>query len=196
MNIQQKKLKDLKDSEYNPRKISEEVLKKLEDSMTKFGYVEPIIWNKRSGNVVGGHQRLKILRKQMKEDDKIDCVVVDLDKYQEKALNIALNKVVGEWDETRLGELLVDIKENSVKMLMLPGFNDEELDMYFKIASSAAQETEGRDKVITVEPPNAPPLKERLSIYCENEKDYKAIKKALGDMTDQEKVKKLLEVIK
>jgi len=56
--------------------------------------VEPIVWNKRTGNIVGGHQRLKVLLDMgMRE---VDCVVVDLDEAKEKALNLALNKIQGE----------------------------------------------------------------------------------------------------
>ena len=64
--------------------------------MSEFGYVEPIIWNKRTGNIVGGHQRYKILKDLNYEE--AECVVVDLDDAHEKALNVALNKISGEFD--------------------------------------------------------------------------------------------------
>jgi len=57
--------------------------------------VEPVIWNQKTGNVVGGHQRLKVLLDLGQTE--IDCVVVDLDPQREKALNLALNKIQGEW---------------------------------------------------------------------------------------------------
>ena len=57
--------------------------------MERFGAVQPIIWNERSGYVVGGHQRLKVLRR--KKVQEVAVVVVDLDETEEKALNLALN---------------------------------------------------------------------------------------------------------
>ena len=64
--------------------------------------MEPIIWNKTTGNVVGGHQRLKVLTALGYKE--IDCVVVDLDEQREKALNVALNKISGEFDIPLLTE--------------------------------------------------------------------------------------------
>ena len=61
MIIEKRKLSELKPSTYNPRQISPEQLKALEDSMEKFGYIDPLVWNKRTGNLVSGHQRLKVL---------------------------------------------------------------------------------------------------------------------------------------
>jgi len=70
MELKKKKVKDLKPAGYNPRiniKENKSLYKKLESSIDKFGLVEPIIWNKKTGHVVGGHQRLQILK-----DKKID----------------------------------------------------------------------------------------------------------------------------
>src|SRR6516162_7486069 len=80
---------DLKPSPYNPRRIDDASLHALGESIERFGLVEPIIWNKRSGRVVGGHQRLRVLREANVSD--VDVVQVDLDDNDEKALNIALN---------------------------------------------------------------------------------------------------------
>lgn len=90
----------LKAAEYNPRralKPGDAEYEKLKRSITEFGYVEPVIWNKQTGNVVGGHQRLTVMRDL--GITEIDCVVVDLDPMREKALNVALNKIQGEWDK-------------------------------------------------------------------------------------------------
>jgi ParB-like chromosome segregation protein Spo0J len=69
---------------------------KLLRSVEEFGYVEPIIWNERTGNIVGGHQRFKVLMQLGYTE--VQCVVLDIDDAREKALNIALNKIVGEFD--------------------------------------------------------------------------------------------------
>lgn len=89
MNIQTKKLSDLKPAAYNPRVITKRALAGLTASLDRFGNVQPIVWNKRSGNVVGGHQRLKVLQAQ--GIDEVEVVVVDLDEIDERALNISLN---------------------------------------------------------------------------------------------------------
>jgi len=83
------KLADLKPAKYNPRRIDDAAMAGLEQSMTRFGVVEPIIFNAKSGVVVGGHQRLKVLRSQ--KVTETDVVVVELDEIEEKALNVALN---------------------------------------------------------------------------------------------------------
>lgn len=110
MQIEKIEVGKLKAAEYNPRKDlkpGDAEYEKLKRSIKEFGYVEPVIWNKRTGNVVGGHQRLKVLKDLGHTD--VDCVVVDLDEQKEKALNIALNKISGEWDNDLLTALLKDL---------------------------------------------------------------------------------------
>ncbi len=74
---------------FNPRTISPESLAGLGESVKRFGLVQPVIWNRRSGHVVGGHQRVKALLAQGVAET--DVVVVDLPEAEEKALNLALN---------------------------------------------------------------------------------------------------------
>lgn len=95
----------LKPSPYNPRTISRSAMKGLETSVGRWGLVQPVVWNRRSGHVVGGHQRLKVLEKQGATETQV--VVVDLDDVDEKALNIALNNplISGEFTEGTLGLL-------------------------------------------------------------------------------------------
>lgn len=124
-------ISELKQSEYNPRKDlrpGDAEYEKLKNSIKNFGYVEPVIWNKRSGNIVGGHQRAKILRDLGYEE--ITCIVVDLDDLQEKALNVALNKIVGEWDIPLLTDLLKELDESDMDVF-LTGFDAEELSEMF-----------------------------------------------------------------
>jgi hypothetical protein len=82
-------LADLTPASYNPRKISVEAYQGLGKSIDKFGLLIPIVWNKRSGNIVGGHQRFRFLME--KGETETDVVVVDLDDNEEVALNITLN---------------------------------------------------------------------------------------------------------
>ena len=109
MNIEKISVEKLLPAKYNPRKDlqpGDPEFEKLKRSITEFGYVEPIIWNKRTGVVIGGHQRLKVLVDMGQTE--IDCVVIDLDLRREKALNIALNKIQGDWDEEKLASLMAE----------------------------------------------------------------------------------------
>ena len=131
MEIQKLPLEKLNPAKYNPRKDlkpGDPEYEKLKKSMETFGYVEPIIWNKRSGQIVGGHQRLKILQHQ--GETEIECVVVDLDEQQEKALNITLNKVTGAWDLPKLADLISEL-DNGIFDITLTGFDAAEIEHLF-----------------------------------------------------------------
>lgn len=127
MEIIKKQVSELKDAPYNPRinvKDNPEFYKKLKHSIDKWGIVEPIIWNKRTGNVVGGNQRLAILQDNNVQETEV--VVVDLPDNDEKALNIALNKITGDWDMPKLNDLLIGLKEADYNIADT-GFDDKEL---------------------------------------------------------------------
>lgn len=96
MIIENKKISDLKPAPYNPRKSNKNQEKKLQESLTKFGVVEPIIFNKQTGYIVGGHFRVRELKKLGYKE--VECVIVDLSEEDEKELNIRLNANTGEWD--------------------------------------------------------------------------------------------------
>lgn len=126
MEIRTLKAAEIKAAEYNPRRDlqpEDAEYEKLRRSIEEFGYIEPIIWNERSGNVVGGHQRLKVLLEKGVED--IEAVVVDLDDKDEKILNVLLNKVKGRWDIGKLADLLQQLEEAGA--MELTGFEDWEL---------------------------------------------------------------------
>lgn len=134
MQIIKKKISQLKPSPYNPRKdLKPGDLKyeKLKKSILEFTCVEPIVWNKRSGNVVGGHQRLKIL-KELKHKE-IEVSVVDLPNDKEKALNIVLNNpnAQGEYDLPVLEEILNELNNDTFD-IELTGFNIDEIEDLLK----------------------------------------------------------------
>jgi len=107
MKIEKKSIRDLTLADYNPRKDlqpGDPEYEKLKKSILEFDYVEPIIWNQRTGRVVGGHQQLKILQELGRTE--VEVSVVDLPEDKEKALNLALNKISGDWDLPRLKDLL------------------------------------------------------------------------------------------
>jgi len=127
MRIEKIDILKLNPAKYNPRKDlkpGDPEYEKLKQSIKKFGVVEPIVWNKRSGNIVGGHQRYKILKNM--GITKIECVVVDLDELHEKALNVALNKISGEFDIPVLTDLLKDLDSYDFDV-SLTGFDEDEI---------------------------------------------------------------------
>jgi DNA modification methylase len=132
MKIEKIKIEKLNPAEYNPRKDlkpGDPEYEKLKNSILTFGYVEPVLWNKRTGNIIGGHQRYKVLVELGEKE--IDCVVVDMDSENEKALNIALNKVSGDWDKDKLMLLIEDLQGVDFDV-SLTGFDSAELDDLFK----------------------------------------------------------------
>ena len=132
MNFEKKKVIELLPAAYNPRKDlkpGDLEYEKLKRSIEQFGYVEPVIWNKATGRVVGGHQRLKVLMDM--GITEIDCVVVDMDEAKEKALNVALNKISGDWDKDKLTLLIADLQGADFDV-SLTGFDPAEIDDLFK----------------------------------------------------------------
>ena len=125
MKIEIKKLTELKPAPYNPRQSNAEQEKQLKSSLEKFGVVEPIIFNKQTGYIVGGHFRIRELKKLGYKE--IECVIVDLNEADEKELNIRLNANTGSWDWDELAnnwdsELLSDWG------LEIPGFEPKILE--------------------------------------------------------------------
>jgi ParB-like chromosome segregation protein Spo0J len=102
---------EIKNAPYNPRQISDYSRKKLRDSLGKMGLVQPICWNKRTGHIVGGHQRVAALDDlERTMDYSMSVAVVDVDLKTEKELNVFLNNAnaQGDWDLEKLNTLLKD----------------------------------------------------------------------------------------
>ena len=121
LKIRRMKLADLEPASYNPRQISDAALAGLTASVKRFGCVEPIVWNRQTGRVVGGHQRIKAL--WASDVAECDVVEVDLSEAEEKALNVTLNSphIAGEWT----GDAIFLLEELSTS---LPEFGDLRLD--------------------------------------------------------------------
>lgn len=143
MEIEHIKITDLKPAEYNPRRISDEDYQKLKNSISTFGLVDPIIVNLKTMHIVGGHQRYDVLLDEHMLDNDflaelpmirlgdVGFVFTDTnlsieDDDHEKALNLALNKISGEWDKDKLAEVLEDLEDSDLD-LELTGFEEYEL---------------------------------------------------------------------
>jgi len=128
MEILKVKVTEINPAAYNPRKElrpGDPEYETLKASIESFGYVDPVVWNRRTRNLVGGHQRFKILLAQGAQE--IEASVVDLDLPREKMLNLALNNIGNEWDNDKLGQLLQELQQMPELDLGLTGFNSTEI---------------------------------------------------------------------
>lgn len=174
------KLDDLNPAGYNPRKTlapGDVEYEQIKQSILSFGMVEPIVWNRQTGNVVGGHQRLTVLRDLGQET--VEVSVIDVTEAQEKALNIALNKISGEWDDDRLSVLLDELAADADEMLLsLTGFTEEELDEMLDLGDGGVPPSPEQDE------DDDPPSREAnfhyqeqfgVIVLCEDEEDQKSV---------------------
>ena len=128
-------------ADYNPRKDlkpGDPEYEKLKRSLSEFGYVEPVIWNKTTGHVAGGHQRLKVLIDTGVTE--VECVVVEMSEEKEKALNVALNKISGEWDKEKLSLLISDLQLADFDV-SLTGFDAAEIDTLLNNGMDAEEDS-------------------------------------------------------
>lgn len=136
-------IQDLKPAEYNPRIMPPSEQLKLKTGLETFGLVDPIIIDLTDENtVIGGHQRLEVLREINPEQELTLIPLGDIgliiretdlkikDKNDQKALNLALNKIQGDWDYKKLDDLLLELSEDYYQ-IELTGFGDEDLELEF-----------------------------------------------------------------
>lgn len=145
MDIQKIDISLIKPATYNPRKNlkpSDPEYQKIKRSIETFGYIDPVIVNSDM-TCIGGHQRLKVLKDLGYA--KIDCVVVDVDKDKERALNVALNKISGEWDMDALKEVLGELNESNQ---LLTGFDIGELKELFAMQAEPEEDNFDVDTAI------------------------------------------------
>ena len=125
MQTEKVNMESLVSPEYNPRTITSEEMEKLKNSINEFGYVDPIIVNRVNNHIVGGNQRFLAL-KELGYDEVDVIFIVEEDINREKALNIALNKISGDWDEEKLEHIFQDLEFNGFD-LTFTGFDNVEL---------------------------------------------------------------------
>ncbi len=134
----------LKPAEYNPRKElkpGDKEYQKIKDSIEEFGFADPLVVN-ADMTIIGGHQRLTVAMDLGYTE--VPCAVVDVDKVREKALNIALNKITGAWDESMLADLLQDIQDSDFD-LGKTGFEPPEIETLFNKVHSKDVKEDGFD---------------------------------------------------
>lgn len=141
LEIRKMPLRELHPADYNPRvdlQPGDPEYEKLKRSVLTYGCVQLIVWNERTRNVVGGHQTIKVLQDLGLEETEVS--VVDLDENSEKALNVALNKISGDWDEDKLTELIRELAEADGFDAALTGFDEEEIEELLREAEETFQD--------------------------------------------------------
>lgn len=168
-------------ADYNPRTISEHQAEALKRSLDRWGFVEPIVANKRTGHIVGGHQRLDgALALAL---PSVPVHWIDVDESSEKALNIALNKISGDWDEDLLGKLLADLERDGQDLEDL-GFDADELQ---EIIDAATPEPELSGDLDAIPEPPAEPITQPGDLWQLGEHRL-----LCGDSTNAEDVARLM----
>ena len=122
----------IKNAPYNPRIMDPKAKKRLKKNIAKHGLVAALTWNKRTGNLVGGHQRLEQLDALEKNKDyELTVCVVDVDEKEEAALNVQLNNpsMQGEWDLDKLANMA---EEFDLDMSEDLGFTESDIDFMFE----------------------------------------------------------------
>ena len=121
---------NIQNAEYNPRIIDKGAKKRLKQGLRKHGLVQPIVWNRRTGNVVGGHQRLQQLDElERRRDYSLTVAVIDVDEREEAEINVQLNNpsMQGDWDFDKLAAMAGEFDFTFEDM----GFSDLDVDLMF-----------------------------------------------------------------
>ncbi len=191
MEIIKVNIADLRIAEYNPREIAKREFESLKKSIAEFGFVEPIVVNRhlcdacgdRNNVIIGGHQR--VAAATALAITEVPAVLVDVHINQEKKLNLALNRIHGEWDETKLATLIQELYARPQIDLGATGFTAAEIDKYLDRADAAEDDFDA-DK--EYEKSLIAPLTQVGEVI--NLGPHRLI---CGDSTDPEVYKKLLQ---
>ena len=116
------KIEKLKLAEYNPRTISEKELTNLKKSLDKFGFIQPVVINK-DFTVISGHQRIRAWKEMGNKE--VPTIQLSITKNEEKALNLAMNRISGEWDVEKLYGVMNDLRITTE--LEFTGFDEKEV---------------------------------------------------------------------
>lgn len=184
---------DVAGAPYNPRrnlKPGDPEFRALTKSLNTFGVVEPLVWNQQTGHLVGGHQRLAVLKHQGATE--VDVSVVDLSLEQEKALNLALNKIQGGWDDQKLAALLDELLKGDQSLFEASGFEfDEANDL---IADVLGDSTVADANAQPPEPvPGVDPVTKPGDLIFLGAGASTAHRLLCGDCTDEEAICRLMD---
>lgn len=196
MKIQRVPIDHINPAPYNPRKDlkpGDPEYERLARSIDEFGCVEPLVWNQRTENLVGGHQRYKILL--ARGVDEVEVSVVDLKPQREKALNLALNKISGDWDEQKLAELLDELTRIPDFDIEVTGFDlPEATSLIAEILEPESDHDEDFDVDAALDRsrPAVTQPGELIELGLHHEKSWLRHRLLCGDCTNPEQVRLLM----
>jgi ParB-like chromosome segregation protein Spo0J len=174
MNIEILPIEDIKEYEKNVKQHPADQIAKIAKSIKEFGFNIPILVDKEN-TIIAGHGRL--LAAKSLEMKKIPVIRMEhLTEDQVRAFRIADNKVAeSPWEMDFLKDELIALRDSDID-LFSTGFTEEEIqEIVVQNEINKIEDAPSERKVITVEPPDAPPLKERASFYCKTKEEYDAI---------------------
>jgi len=179
MIIQKIRVSEINPAKYNPRKDlkpGDPEYEKLKKSIQEFGLVEPLVMNRRGNVLISGHQRLKILIGQGHAETEVS--VVDLAPERERALNIALNKISGEWDLPKLEELLKSLDDD---LKDITGFDAEEIDELLGLKEEVKEDNFDEEvPVESITQPGTLWFLGRHRLLCGDSTDIEAVEKLMA----------------
>src|SRR6266508_4828617 len=178
---------DLHPDPKNPRKITAEELDRLTRSLREFGFLQPVIARHEDHVVVGGHQRLPAARRLGYKT--VPVIFVDLSPEQSHLLNLALNKISGEWDEQLLARMLAELQASAVD-LEVSGFGADEINALLKglEASDKRDRLESFDLDAALADAQAQPVTQPGDLWLLG--DHRLL---CGDSTNAEDVARLMD---
>lgn len=180
------KITDLVGADYNPRIMPDGEMKNLMRSLREYGFVQPVVVRKEDGLILGGHQRVEAYKRILAEDkadlDKATIPVVwvsGLSDEKAKLLNVALNRIHGEWDFAKLGELFASITPQSNGDLGVSGFSEREIDDIIKLTGEDAAAQPDPVEDIDVDAELAAEAR-KLSFEAATDEDAAVVREALA----------------
>jgi DNA modification methylase len=199
MQIKRIPVSQINPAPYNPRRDlqpGDPEYERLVRSIEEFGCVEPLVWNKQTGNLVGGHQRLKVL--VGRGETHVEVSVVDLPPVREKALNLALNKISGDWDQEKLAALLDELLKTPEFDLTLSGFEVPEATSLIAEVLAAANQGKAEDFDVAAElerqlASKSPPLTKPGDLILLGRDPLTQHRLLCGDSTDRDQVAGLMD---
>lgn len=188
MEFEVKRIADMNRAAYNPRvdlQPEDEEYQAIERSLKRHGLVQPIVWNRRTNTVVSGHQRLTVLEAQ--GETEVTVSVVYLDDIQEKELNVALNKITGEWDDDKLSVILNELGEEATDT----GFTLPEIDVLRDELKSYFDDVTAPDE----EEPTEEPEESFLLSLTFNAADEKPLKAYIKEHSEDAVVRIIVDTV-
>lgn len=182
---------EIKGAEYNPRVISEDAKKRLRSMIAKHGLVQPLVWNRRTGNLVAGHQRLEALDAlERTQDYALEVAIIDVSEREERVLNVQLNNpsMQGDWDLDKLTALSDDANISPDEF----GFSDGDIAILFgddklvQVMADTMEVSDAKEKIREIKEKRTvakEEMEERgnanyyFTVVCKNETQKKAILK-------------------